>query len=167
MALVTVAMSRLPQLSGPEDQLPEEACTCASVQTTPAPANQTPQDLHLTNQKTGPSVSFLPDAPVAQSSYWCEPEQSRAAPSCLGARAPWRHRPGPGSGVQVSSAEMADSSLLSSLIGRDLSGPCCHWPETRALKGSSLARRRHEARAQRLAPELLLALVRVTHCVSS
>ena len=42
VALVTVAMSRLPQLSGPEDQLPEEACTCASVQTTPAPANQTP-----------------------------------------------------------------------------------------------------------------------------
>ena len=126
-----------------------------------------PQDLHLTNQRPDSSVSFLPDAPVAQSSYWCEPEQSRAAPSCLGARAPWRHRPGPGSGVQVSSAEMADSSLLSSLIGRDLSGPCCHWPEMRALKGSSLARRRHEARAQRLAPELLLALVRVTHCVSS
>ena len=125
-----------------------------------------PRDLHLTNQKPGSSVSFLPDAPVAQSSYWCEPEQSRAAPSCLGARTPWRHRPGPGSGVQVSSTEMEDCSVTSALIGRDLSMPSCHWSETRALKGSSLARR-EEARAKRLAPELLLALVRVTHCVSS
>ena len=105
------------------------------------------KDLDVTNEKAGMSVSFPPDAPVAQSSYWCEPEQSRAAPSCLGARTPWRHRPGPGSGVQVSSTEMADSSLTSDLIGRDLSGTCCHWSETGALKGSSLARRRHEPSA--------------------
>ena len=122
-----------------------------------------PRDLPLTNQKPGWSVSFLPDAPVAQSSYWCEPEQSRAAPSCLGARTPWRHRPGPAAwrpGLQLRDGRLLDNKrshwtrpgdALLSLV-RD------EGPEGVFLSPE-------EARAKRLA--LLLALVRVTHCVSS